>query len=71
MVAQFNIKIDGVWYKAGEEIPEKKPVNAEKPKEVEEPKQVEDPVNEPEQTPSAENEQKPRRTSTRRKVASE
>lgn len=68
MIAQFNVKIDGVWYRTGDEIPEKEPAKVEEPEKVKEP--------EPEPVPEAEGEQKeaeeaPRKTSSRRKKISE
>lgn len=70
MIAQFNVKIDGVWYRTGDEIPEKEPAKVEKPEKVKEPEP------EPEPVPEAEGEQKeaeeaPRKTSSRRKKISE
>lgn len=78
MIAQFNVKIDGVWYRAGEEIPEKEPEKVEEPAKVEEPEPEPAPAPEPEPEPApeTESEQKeaeeaPRKTSSRRKKISE
>lgn len=74
MIATYNIKVNGVWYKAGEEIP-----GPEKEQEapVAEPEKTEEKAvePEPEKEPEEKPEQKPkakatsRSTSTRRKVS--
>lgn len=78
MIAQFNVKIDGVWYRTGDEIPEKEPAKVEEPEKVKEPEPEPEPVPEPEPEPApeTESEQKeaeaaPRKTSSRRKKISE
>lgn len=80
MIAQFNVKIDGVWYRTGDEIPEKEPAKVEEPEKVKEPEPEPEPEPqpepEPEPVPEAEGEQKeaeeaPRKTSSRRKKISE
>lgn len=52
MKADRNIKIDGVWYRCGDELPEQKvsePVKAAEPEPVAEPEP--EPVTEPESEP--------------------
>ena len=68
MIATHNIKVNGRWYHAGEELPEAKaePKNAEKPVEVLEVSEPETPVKEEPKT-----ETKARASSTRRKKISE
>ena len=76
MIAQFNVKIDGVWYRTGDEIPEKEPAKVEEPEKVKKPEPEPELEPEPEPAPEAEGEQKeaeeaPRKTSSRRKKISE
>lgn len=64
MIATHNIKVNGRWYHAGEELPgeETAPKKAEKPAEVKEIPAAEEPAKE---------EPKARATGTRRKKISE
>lgn len=62
MIATHNIKVNDMWYKAGEEIPEPKAVEQEPV-----PEANEEPV--PAEEPKAE--EKPKTTATRRKKISE
>lgn len=64
MIATHNIKVNGRWYHAGEELPGKEtaPKKAEKPAEVKENPVAEEPAKE---------EPKARTTGTRRKKISE
>lgn len=74
MKADRNIKIDGVWYRCGDELPEQKvsePVKAAEPEPVAEPEpEPEDPVAEaqPEKKPEAEKPKNVRTSANRRKA---
>ena len=63
MIATHNIKVNGQWYRAGEELPAEEPKKAEKP--VEEIPAETAPATEAEKPKEA---PKPRATSTRRKT---
>ena len=71
MIATHNVKVNGRWYSAGEEIPEEKPVKAET--KAEEPK-AEQPVAEQETLFSVQDEEpketpKPKTSASRRKTS--
>ena len=74
MKADRNIKIDGVWYRCGDELPEQKvsePVKAAEPETVAEPEpEPEDPAAEaqPEEKPDAEKPKNVRTSANRRKA---
>lgn len=71
MKATHNVKINGRWYSAGEELPEQKPVKVVKNKPEEKKVPESEPVNEeqkPAETETVKEEPKPKSTA-RRKIS--